>query len=583
MSNIEKPSSSFDRNQLLQLISDSIYDGLIVIDKDYNIIHANSHFASIYNKTVDDFIGKKCTDLIGFDHCHHSCPHHDIMNRKADFSEHGLYCRKCLTGPYCVSASPLLDNNGEVIGIVEIYRDMKKLGMYIGNLEETNAALMLEKEKLHKILDDIADGYYTATPEGRIISVNSKLVKLLGKSAQDMIGYRCSDVLCGPDCAADCPREWAVKNKKNVINSHQQLKLENHKIPYDKSIIIVQDKDGKVESVIGVINRVSEILDLKENAENALVYFDIITKNKTMHDMINLVREAAPTDAPILITGETGTGKELVARAIQELSNRKNKPFVKINCSALTESLLESELFGHAKGAFTGAVANYAGKFKKADGGTILLDELEEMSPALQAKLLRLIEEQEFEPVGSNRLEKVDVRIIAATNVELSTLIAAGRFRSDLYYRLNVIRIAVPPLRDRHEDIPVLIDHRLNFLGKKYHKDINSVSTRAMDLMARYDWPGNIRQLFGALEFAYLRCKSDRIERTDLPEEIFQAANLSTKSEKPSRKDQRQEIEKLLKLYPNNRQRVAFELGISRTTLWRKMQDLGLQLNDYNN
>jgi len=579
MSDNDSSESIMKRAHLLQLISESIYDGLIVIDKDFNIIHANRHFAAIYNQTPQDFIGKKCSEVVGFDHCQQSCPHHNIMNWKTDFSEHGLYCRKCPTGPYCVSASPLVDNDGEVIGVVEIYRDMKKLGMYIGNLEETNAALMLEKDKLHKILDDVADGYYTATPDGRITSVNTKLSKLLGKKAQEIVGYKCAEVLCGPDCARDCPRDWAVKHKKNVINSHQRLSLEHDQIPYDKSIIVVEDKNGEVESIIGVINRVSEIMDLKEDAENALVYFDIITKNKTMHDMIELIKEAAPTDAPILITGETGTGKELVARAIQELSKRKNKSFVKINCSALTESLLESELFGHVKGAFTGAIANYAGKFKNADGGTIFLDELEEMSPALQAKLLRLIEEQEFEPVGSNRLEKVDVRIIAATNLELPGLIEDGKFRSDLYYRLNVIRMVVPPLRERHEDIPVLIDHRLDFLNKKYQKSVNSVSSRAMDLLVRYNWPGNIRQLFGALEYAYLRCKSDRIERNDLPEEIYVALGRPDKAEKSSHKEQRQEIEKLLKLYPKNRQRVAFELGISRTTLWRKMQDLGIEAN----
>ncbi len=572
--NIQFPVNT---SQLLQMISESVLDGLIVIDNNYRIVYANTRFADIYKKNPEDFIGKRCTEVVGFDHCQQSCPHHDVLSRGKDFSGHNLYCQKNKAGPYCISASPLIDHNGRVIGVVELYRNMKQLGMYIGSLEETNEALELEKTRLHKILDDIADGYYCATPDGVITSTNSKLLGLLGKTAQEVIGYHCADVLCGSSCEQDCPLRWAVEHKQNVINSHQRLHVNGEWVPYDKSIIVVENKEGKVESVIGVINKVAETMALREKAEHAQEYFEIVTKNKAMREMLDLIEEAAPTDAPVLITGETGTGKELVARAIQRLSRRQNKPFVKINCSALTESLLESELFGHAKGAFTGALTNYAGKFKNADTGTILLDEIEEMSPALQAKLLRVIEEQEFEPVGSNRLERVDVRIIAASNENLSSLIEAGRFRKDLYYRLNVIRIDVPALRERKEDIPALIDRRLAYLRKKYNKDITTISTRGFDVLLRYDWPGNVRQLFAALEYAFLRAKGTRIERGDLPSEIYTLPAGSVKDSEDSQERERAEIERLIKLYPRNRRRVAFELGISRTTLWRKMQDLGIK------
>ena len=564
-------------SRLLQMISESIYDGIIVIDDKFSIIFVNSNFAQIYGKSPNDFIGKKCNEVIGFDHCVTSCPHHDIMMRKSDFSEHSLYCQRCAAGPYCVSASPLIDASGKVIGLVELYRDMRKLGMYIGNLEDTNAALQLEKERLHKILDDVADGYFLATPDGRVTSINSKLLKIIGRKAPDVIGYNCADVICGANCEPDCPRRWAVENKKNVINSKQSIMVGNETLPCDKSIIVVEDKNGKVESVIGVINKLSETIALKEEADNVLEYFNIITKNSTMREMFELIKEAAPTDAAVLITGETGTGKELVAGAIQKLSRRKSKPFVKINCSALTESLLESELFGHAKGAFTGAMANYAGKFKKANEGTIFLDEVEEMSVGLQAKLLRVIEEQEFEPVGSNRLEKVDVRIIAAANQDLTRLSENGKFRSDLYYRLNVIKINVPPLRERMEDLAPLIDHRLVFLRNKYNKEISTISTRGLEVLLSYEWPGNIRQLFGALEYAFLRAKGNRIERSDLPEEIYSPRRQPAADDGDSLRREKEKIERLLNLYPRNRSRVAFELGISRTTLWRKMQALGLK------
>ncbi|MBU8935039.1 MAG: sigma-54 dependent transcriptional regulator [candidate division Zixibacteria bacterium] len=327
----------------------------------------------------------------------------------------------------------------------------------------------------------------------------------------------CKDAICGESCDTDCPLTWAVEHKQNVINSHQIMVVEGKRLPHDKSIILIDNAEGEIGSVLGVITNASETLSLHRKAVGAMEYHRIVTKNRAMRDMMSMIEEAAPTDAPVLITGETGTGKELMAVAVQRLSRRSNQPFVKINCSALTESLLESELFGHVRGAFTGAVANYPGKFKSADKGTIFLDEVEEMSPGLQAKLLRVLENQEYEPVGSNRLEKVNVRIIASTNIDLAQMIQSGGFRSDLYYRLNVIRMDVPPLRRRKEDISVLIEHRLSDLREKYGKGISSVSTRALTVLESYDWPGNVRQLFGALEYAFLRCKSTRIERKDLP------------------------------------------------------------------
>ncbi len=572
----DKLNNKIKNQHVLDNIAESIYDGLVAIDNDFNIIYVNNRFADIYEKSPSDFIGKKCTDVIGFDHCYKSCPHRNIINNQEDFSEHNLHCQKHESGPFCVSASPIIDQEGNTIGILELYRNMKQLGMYIGTLEETNAALMIEKERLHTILDDISDGYYTATPEGVITSVNEKLLKIVNKTAQDLIGYKCADVLCSDECDEDCPLVWAVKNKTNVINAHQRMLIGKEMTPYEKSIMVNKNAKGKVESVIGVVSKVSETVALRKSAENAFEYHNIITKSDNMKEILELVEESAPTDAPILIKGETGTGKELIAKAIQKLSHRKNQPFVKINCSALTESLLESELFGHVKGAFTGAVLNYAGKFKKADKGTIFLDEVENMSPALQSKLLRVIEEQEFEPVGSNRLEKVNVRIIAASNQSLLDLIEKGVFRSDLYYRLNVIKIIIPPLRERIGDLSVLIDFRLNYLRKKYNKDITAISTRGMNVLKQYHWPGNIRQLFGALEYAFLRAKSERIERKDLPEEIFVGNESFIKDSSTPETVSKKEIERLLKLYPKNRRRIAFELGVSRTTLWRKMQEYNI-------
>jgi len=573
--NAIESDSPFAPERLAQLISEAICDGMLVIDKEFRIRYVNDRFAEIYGKKPADFIGRNCTEVVGFDHCARSCPHHNLITEGAEFSDHNLYCQKCSAGPFCISATPLRDESGEVVGVVELFRNMKGLGMYVGSLEDANTVLFAEKQRLHHILDSIADGYYYSSPDGKIISANEKLLKLLGKTAPEVVGRDGCDVMCDDSCKVDSPLRWAIEHGENVIGAHQKLNIRGQSLPFEKSILLMKDESGKIESIVGVINRISEAITLDKSADLAIEYHEILTKNREMKATLELIREAAPTDAPVLITGETGSGKELVANAIQRLSHRSDKPYVRINCSALTESLLESELFGHVRGAFTGAVAGYAGKFKAADKGTIFLDEVEEMSPGLQAKLLRVIEAQEFEPVGSNRLERVDVRIITATNLDLTKRIAEGLFRSDLYYRLNVIRIDVPPLRRRREDIPVLIKNYLVKLQQKYHKEINTVSTRALNVLVSYDWPGNVRQLFGALEYAFLRAGGMRIERKDLPREIYDS-HLATSFSLENADEERNRIEELLKLYPNNRKRVAFELGVSRTTLWRRMQDLGL-------
>ena len=454
--------------ELMKSVAESIFDGLVVIDIDFNIVYANRRFSQIYGKSPSEVIGLKCTEVVGFDHCHHSCPHRMIFEQKFEYTGHSLYCHLQESGPYCISATPLMDKQGNVIGAIELYRDMQQLGVYIGTLEKSVAALGAEKLRLHQLLEDMTDGYYEATPVGVVTSINQKLQELLGVQAHKVVGLKCSESLCSRDCEPDCPLKWAVEHRQNVINSHQKLSIDGREVQYDKSIIIQKNADDEIESVLGVVTNVSEAVALKAGASGATEYHQLVTKNQKMKDIMGIIEEAAPTDAPVLLMGETGTGKELLAAAIQRQSSRSSKPYVKINCSALTESLLESELFGHARGAFTGAVTNYAGKFKSADRGTIFLDEVEDMSPGLQSKLLRVLEGQEFEPVGSNRLEKVDVRIIAASNWSLLELIESGAFRTDLYYRLNVIRIDIPPLRERRDDIPALIDHQLDVLLQKY-------------------------------------------------------------------------------------------------------------------
>lgn len=303
----------------------------------------------------------------------------------------------------------------------------------------------------------------------------------------------------------------------------------------------------------------------------------IIGRSQAIRSVLEVVERVAPTDATVLVIGETGTGKELIARAIHEQSERSDGPFVAVNCAALAEGLLESELFGHRKGAFTGAVRDRTGVFEAASGGTILLDEIGDVSPAMQHRLLRVLQEREITPVGSVKPVGVDVRVVAATNRDLRAEMDAGRFRDDLYYRLNVVRIEVPPLRARKEDIPLIAEAFYERVGRRPHA---GCSPLAMRLLQAYPWRGNVRELLAALESAHIQAGDRRIEAQHLPEEVRGPGEAGANGERYRRHqpvaDERTAIEEALAAAGGVRSAAADRLGMSRTTLWRKMKEYGL-------
>jgi transcriptional regulator with PAS, ATPase and Fis domain len=308
---------------------------------------------------------------------------------------------------------------------------------------------------------------------------------------------------------------------------------------------------------------------------------NMVGKDSKTREIYRLIKTISQKNTTVLIMGETGTGKELVARAIHQNSQRKYKSYLKIDCTALPETLLESELFGYRKGAFTDARVNKPGKFEMADSGTIFLDEIGELPRSIQAKLLRVLEEQAFEPLGSIKTIKVDVRIIAATNRDLLHAIAQGQFRQDLYYRLNVFPIVVPPLRDRPEDIPLLVGHFIETTARRIGRAVPRVSRATIDLFLSYSWPGNVRQLKHGIEYALIRCEGNVIENIHLPEEIREKRRSGFM--KPLEKDRSiREIERELIINAlarnnSNRRMTAKALQISRTTLWRKMQKYSIE------
>ncbi len=321
------------------------------------------------------------------------------------------------------------------------------------------------------------------------------------------------------------------------------------------------------------------LLQLEDELKSSSVFFGMVGKSKELKGIFDTISRVAPTESTVLITGESGTGKELVARAIHELSNRRRRQIVVVNCAAIPESLLESELFGYEKGAFTGAQNSKKGLFEEADNATIFLDEISSAPLSIQAKLLRVLESGEIRKLGSTKSSKVDVRVIAATNKDLQEEVKKGTFRDDLLYRLQVIEINIPPLRKRKEDIPLLAQHFLNHYRLKFNRNIEEITPEAMELLMKYDYPGNIRELENIIEQAVVVANSNVISQNDLPDSLRDRSRLpfDTAFDNLTLKDiERMVIIDKLKKSGDNLNKVARGLGISRTTLWRKMKELGL-------
>ena len=355
------------------------------------------------------------------------------------------------------------------------------------------------------------------------------------------------------------------------------LNKEGRKVPISISTAVLKDERGQIIGGVETFRDLSAIEELKKELAEKYTLGDIISKNHLMHDIFNILPNVAESDSTVLLQGASGTGKELFAKAIHHLSRRKTKPFVKVNCGALPDTLLESELFGYVKGAFTDAKKDKPGRFAVANGGTLFLDEVGDMSPSLQVKLLRVLQEKEYEPLGSASPRKTDVRIIAATNQDLSKMMKEGKFREDLFYRLNVVKIELPPLSKRREDIPLLIDAFIQKFNAKTGKQIIGVSEEALRLLLKYDYPGNIRELENIIEHAFVLSRGERIDVDCLPKEITAeqlgiAFSLPYDDKNPLEQAEAKVIEQALKKFGGDRTKAARELAVARTTLWRKIK-----------
>ncbi len=432
------------------------------------------------------------------------------------------------------------------------------------------------------ILNSIADGVFTTDKEGRITFMNKAAEEITGFSSREAVGRYCFDVFRADICQSRCALKETLKTNKEMINLPATiLKKGGQRVPIRISTAVLRNEKGEVIGGVETFRDLSAIEELKKELSQRYTLGDIISKNHLIREIFNILPNIAESDSTVLIQGESGTGKELFAKAIHHMSRRRTKPFVKVNCGALPDPLLESELFGYVKGAFTDAKKDKPGRFAIAHGGTIFLDEVGDMSPALQVKLLRVLQEKEYEPLGTNIPRKTDVRIIAATHKDLSRLVKEGKFREDLFYRLHVVKIDLPPLRERREDIPLLIDAFIQKFNAKMGREIEGLSEEALRLLLRYDYPGNVRELENIIEHAFVLCRGNRIDLDCLPKELVMKEEerdsfIFSKEENPIERAEAEIVKRMLEKNMGNRVKAAKELGISRATLWRKMKKYGL-------
>ncbi|MDD3942943.1 MAG: sigma 54-interacting transcriptional regulator [Sphaerochaetaceae bacterium] len=437
------------------------------------------------------------------------------------------------------------------------------------------------------ILESISDGVFTIDHDRRITSFNRAAELITGIDRSEAIGLRCSEVFKSNMCEGHCPLEHTFETGKTVINqSGYIVNLAGKRVPVSVSTALLKDSAGNVIGGAETFRDLSELEQLRKLRARQR-FGSIESNSEAMRKILDMVPPVAQSNSTVLILGESGTGKEVLARTIHSCSVQKNGPFVAVNCGALPDTLLESELFGYRKGAFTGADRDKPGRFALARGGTLFLDEIGDISQAMQVKLLRVLQERQFEPLGARETEKTDARIICATNRDLEELVRQGSFRQDLYYRIHIIAITIPPLRERREDIPLLAKQFLERFAILNNKTIESFSAEAYAAFYAYSWPGNIRELENVVERAVVLCQSDTIGLSDLPAQITGALTSSRHGpgilpHAADVNEAKDEVERriILEALDRNARKVshaAEELGIHRATLYRKMQRLGIE------
>jgi two-component system, NtrC family, response regulator HydG len=456
---------------------------------------------------------------------------------------------------------------------------------------------MLEQELSRywkTVVDTIQDGVMIVDPQGLFVSVNRAFEKITGYSREGILGLPCSVLKCNICKKARDKKgrmfcsvfEFGSLNRRRCAIQRK----DGSYVPVLKNASLLYDVGNQVIGAVETLTDLTEIVEKDSQIEafrrelrEEDSFHGILGHSSPLQQALNMITNAAPSDAPVIILGESGTGKELAAKALHEIGPRKRKPFVKVNSAALTETLLESELFGHVRGAYTGAYEGRKGRFEAAHGGDIFFDEIGDLPLSTQVKMLRVLEEKVIERVGENRPVPVDVRIISATNKNLKQLVASGGFREDLFFRINVIPIVLPPLRDRVEDIPLLAEFFFKRIQLKTGKPIQGISPETMEALISYDWPGNVRELKSAFEYALVTCQEALIQPQHLPLGIFQGKRLNHSTPNPpfDRKEMKKKaLRNALERSGGNQSEAARILGVSRVTVWNRVRAFGIDIKN---
>jgi PAS domain S-box-containing protein len=449
------------------------------------------------------------------------------------------------------------------------------------------------------ILDSVNEGVFTVDKDFRITSFNAAAESITRISREDALGKPCREVFKASICQKGCALKKTLEKGKPSRNIRIDiLNADKEVIPISVSTAVLKDSKGNMAGGVEIFRDQSDIETLRNELAGRHSFHNIVGQSRAMQEIFALIPQVAGSDAPVLLRGPSGTGKELVAQAIHDLSPRKGCPFIRVNCGALPDTLLESELFGYVKGAFTGADSDKPGRFQQADKGTLFLDEIGDISPAFQVKLLRALEEGEIHPLGDTRSMHVNARIICATNRNLEEMVNEGTFRSDLYYRIRVVPIALPALKERREDIPLLIAHFNKRLSLRTGRSPLELNQASMEILYDYDYPGNVRELRNIMERAFVLSKDDVVAPEALPPEVVAHSSITWSSPKrtrrrsadnalrtnrqvttaePGQSKEAHNLRAILDRYGWKRGAVAHALEISRTTLWRKMKAYGLE------
>ena len=563
--------------QLWRLLGD-LHIGVFTVNSKRKITSFNPAAEFLTGFKEAEVVGKYCHQVFKNDLCQGECRFHEAVEAEqtslsfdVQFTDRQMEKRTITK-----VVTPLYDLKHQLTGCMEIFQDRSAF-------EELISRIRYDERQLKIILDNLDIGVFTVTRGGLITFFNTIAEKISGFRRKEVIGRPCAALLGeGPADGANLLKQAveggkAQSNKKGVLTAK-----DGRKIPIRGNYMALRNEQGRMIGGLATIQDLSLIDELHRAISSRYTFADMIGKDPSIQKIFDIVPVVAESDATILIEGSTGTGKDLLAKVIHNASKRAKKPLVKVNCAALPDNLLESEMFGYVKGAFTGADKDKPGRFQEADGGTIFLDEIGDLPLSLQAKLLRVLEDKEFYPLGSRKITRVDVRIIAATNQGLEEMVGAKRFREDLFYRLNVIRLELPPLRERRADIPLLIENILRRLSSARKAQASRISEEAMEILLNYDYPGNVRELENILEHALIICQEEVIGVKHLPIFLRKATpaagpekGVSAQEGTPTEKER---ILEALKRHHWQRNEAARELHVDRTTLWRKMKRYHLQL-----